>query len=39
MPPNLIKESEQKMFNNIYTKRLGGALKDSMALQILKANA
>lgn len=35
----LIKEHEQKMYGNIYTKRLGGALKDSIALQLLKVNA
>lgn len=34
---SLIKDAEQKMFGNIYTKRLGGALKDSIALQLLKA--
>ena len=34
---SLIKDTEQKMFGNIYTKRLGGALKDSIALQLLKA--
>lgn len=34
----LIKESEQKMYGNIYTKRLGGALKDSIALQLLKVS-
>lgn len=33
----LIKDAEQKMFGNIYTKRLCGALKDSIALQLLKA--
>lgn len=35
----LIKEHEQKMYGNIYTKRLGSALKDSIALQLLKVNA
>jgi len=35
----ILKDTEQKMFNNIYTRRLGGSLKDSQALQILKANA
>ena len=35
----LIKECEQKMYGNIYTKRLSGALKDSIALQLLKVNA
>ena len=34
----LIKDAEQKMYGNIYTKRLGGALKDSVALQLLKVN-
>lgn len=34
----VIKEAEQKMYGNIYTKRLGGSLKDSMALQLLKVN-
>lgn len=34
---SLIKDAEQKMFGNIYTKRLSGALKDSIALQLLKA--
>lgn len=34
----LIKEAEQKMYGNIYTKRLGGSLKDSIALQLLKVN-
>ncbi len=33
----LIKEAELKMYGNIYTKRLGGSLKDSVALQLLKA--
>ena len=35
----LIRENEQKMYGNIYTKRLGSSLKDSIALQLLKANA
>lgn len=35
----LIKEAEQKMYGNIYTKRLAGSLKDTLALQLLKANA
>lgn len=35
----LIKETEQKMYGNIYTKRLAGALKDSLALQLLKVSA
>ena len=35
----LIKENELKMYNNIYTKRLSSALKDSLALQLLKVNA
>ena len=35
----LIKENELKMYNNIYTKRLSSALKDSLALQLLKINA
>ena len=35
----LIKECEQKMYGNIYTKRLSGALRDSIALQLLKVNA
>lgn len=34
----VIKEAEQKMYGNIYTKRLGGSLKDSVALQLLKVN-
>jgi hypothetical protein len=34
-----IKDAELKMYNNIYTKRLNGSLKDSLALQLLKANA
>ena len=34
----LIKEAELKMYGNIYTKRLGGYLKDSIALQLLKVN-
>lgn len=34
----LIKEAEQKMYGNIYTKRLGGSLKDSIAPQLLKVN-
>ena len=29
----LIKEAELKMYGNIYTKRLGGSLKDSVALR------
>ena len=33
----IIKEAELKMYGNIYTKRLGGSLKDSVALQLLKA--
>ena len=35
----IIKENEQKMYGNIYTKRLGSSLKDSLALQLLKVNA
>ena len=35
----LLKDTELKMFNNIYTRRLSGTLKDSLALQILKANS
>lgn len=35
----ILKDTETKMFNNIYTRRLSSTLKDSMALQILKANA
>ena len=35
----LIKENEQKMYGNIYTKRLSSSLKDSIALLLLKANA
>ncbi|MGN1230090.1 MAG: hypothetical protein ACI4T5_10625, partial [Prevotella sp.] len=35
----LIKENELKMYGNIYTKRLGSSLKDSIALQLLKVNA
>lgn len=34
-----IRECELKMYNNIYTKRLGNLLKDSVAMQLLKANA
>jgi hypothetical protein len=34
-----IKDAELKMYNNIYTKRLNGSLKDSLALQLLKASA
>ena len=34
----VIKEAELKMYGNIYTKRLGGSLKDSVALQLLKVN-
>lgn len=34
----VIKETELKMYGNIYTKRLGGSLKDSVALQLLKVN-
>ena len=37
--PQLIKDTELKMYGNIYTKRLSGALKDSIALQLLKVNA
>lgn len=33
-----IKDCELKMYGNIYTKRLSGSLKDSLALQLLKAN-
>ena len=33
----IIKEAELKMYGNIYTKRLGGSLKDSVAFQLLKA--
>ena len=33
----IIKEAELKMYGNIYTKRLGGSLKDSVALQLLKS--
>lgn len=32
----VIKEAELKMYGNIYTKRLGGSLKDSVAPQLLK---
>lgn len=32
----IIKEAELKMYGNIYTKRLGGSLKDSVAQQLLK---
>lgn len=31
-----INETERKMYDNIYTKRLGSSLKDSLALQLLK---
>lgn len=34
---SIVKEAELKMYGNIYTKRLGGSLKDSVALQLLKA--
>ena len=37
--PQIIKDTELKMYDNIYTKRLGGALKDSIALQLLKVGA
>lgn len=33
---SIIKEAELKMYGNIYTKRLGGSLKDSVAQQLLK---
>ena len=33
-----IKDCELKMYGNIYTKRLGGSLKDSLAQQLLKVN-
>ena len=35
----IIKDTELKMYDNIYSKRLGGALKDSIALQLLKVGA
>lgn len=35
----LIKDTSLKMYGNIYTKRLSCSLKDSIALQLLKANA
>lgn len=35
----IIKDNELKMYGNIYTKRLSSSLKDSIALQLLKANA
>jgi len=35
----ILKDTEQKLFNNIYTRRLSGTLKDSLAPQILKANS
>ena len=34
----VIKDAELKMYGNIYTKRLSGSLKDSLALQLLKVN-
>lgn len=34
-----VKEVELKMYNNVFTKRLGGTLKDSLAAQLLKVNA
>ena len=34
----IIKEAELKMYGNIYTKRLGGSLKDSVAQQLLKVS-
>ena len=37
--PQIIKDTELKMYDNIYTKRLGGTLKDSIALQLLKVGA
>ena len=37
--PQMIKDTELKMYDNIYTKRLGGTLKDSIALQLLKVGA
>ena len=35
----IIKDTELKMYDNIYTKRLGGSLKDSIAMQLLKVGA
>ena len=37
--PQIIKDTELKMYDNIYTKRLGGTIKDSIALQLLKVGA
>ena len=37
--PQIIKDTELKMYDNIYTKRLGGTIKDSIALQLLKIGA
>lgn len=34
----IIKEAELKMYGNIYTKRLGGSLRDSVAQQLLKVS-
>ena len=34
----IIKEAELKMYGNIYTKHLGGSLKDSIAQQLLKVS-